>query len=129
MPIFSCSYQKYLNVRLQKKTLNLTNLKRRWKPSMAGKRNRMYDSFLGKNLVNSQKYRLSQKFKFSFEDWLAERIINMFNQKMKEWEQKHNIKRLKPGELLTIYQNQEVVLPLIKPEWIKQLSSGTTWAN
>ncbi|MFW6271238.1 MAG: DUF1670 domain-containing protein [Bacillota bacterium] len=96
---------------------------------MPGKRNQMYDSFLGKNLANSQKYRLSQKFKFSFEDWLAERIINMFNQKMKEWEQKHNIKRLKPGELLTSYQNQKLILPLIKPEWIKRLTSGTTWAN
>lgn len=96
---------------------------------MPGKRNRMYDSFLGKNLFNSQKYRLSKKFKFSFEDWLAERIINMFNQKMKDWEQKHNIKRLKPGELLTTYQDQKVILPLIKPEWIKQLTSGTTWAN
>jgi len=96
---------------------------------MPGKRNRMYDSFLGKNLFNSQKYSLSQKFKFSFEDWLAERIINMFNQKMEKWEQKHNIKRLKPGELLTTYQNQKVILPLIKPEWIKKLTSGTTWAN
>ncbi len=96
---------------------------------MPGKRNQTYDSFLGKNLINSQKQRLSRKFKFSFEDWLAERIIDMFNQKMKDWEKRHNIKRLKPGELLTVYQNQEVILPLLKPEWIKKLTSGVTWAN
>jgi len=96
---------------------------------MPGKRNQMYDSFLGKNLINSQKYKLSQKFKFSFEDWLAEQIINKFNQRMKDWEQNHNVKRLKPGELLTTYQQQKVILPLIKPMWIKDLTSGTTWAN
>ena len=113
----------------KKKPEFLTNLKRRWKQSMPGKRNQMYDSFLGKNLINSQKYKLSQKFKFSFEDWLAEQIINKFNQKMKDWEQNHNVKRLKPGELLTTFQQQKVILPLIKPMWIKDLTSGTTWAN
>jgi len=123
--MFFCIYRKYLKTKILKK--NLTE--RRWQPPLPGKRNRMYDSFLGKSLVNSQKTKLIRKYDFSPESWLAKRIIKLFNEKMDAWEKQYNIQRLRPGQLLTSFENQKVVLPLLKPDWIKSLTQGITWSQ
>ncbi len=96
---------------------------------LPGKINRLYDSFLGKNLKNSQKTKLIKKFEFSTESWLGEHIVNLFNGKMKAWEEQNEINRLQPGQLLTIFKNQEIVLTLLNLKWIKKLTNGHFWSQ
>lgn len=95
---------------------------------MLGKKNHLYDSFLGKSLVNSQKTKLIKKFEFSTGSWLADQIVEKFNEKMETWEQESKTERLEPGQLLSCFHNQNIVLPLITPEWIKKLTNGIPWS-
>ncbi len=92
-------------------------------------KNNNYNSFLGKNLKNSQKTRLIKKFEFSTESWLGEHIVNEFNGKVESWEKQNGVERLRPGQLLTTFNDQEIVIPLLKFNWIKMLTDGHTWAQ
>ncbi len=68
-------------------------------------------------------------FEFSSKSWLADKIITLFNENMDQWEKDNQCVRLKPGELLTIFKGKEVVIPLLKPEWAKQLVNWPYWAQ
>jgi len=96
---------------------------------LAGKGTRYYDSLLGKGVENAQKQKLREGFEFSSKSWLADKIVTKFNNEMAIWEKEHGVTRLKPGEILVMFQGKEVVIPLLKSEWLKRLASWGHWAE
>ena len=90
---------------------------------MAGKSIQHFDSLLGKGLENGQQQKLRENFEFSTKSWLGEKIVSKFNDQVAGWEEKHGVERLSPGDILVSFQGQEVVVPLLEPNLLKELAN------
>lgn len=90
---------------------------------------RIYRALLDKDLVTAQKRELALRFDLANESWLAETLVQRFNQAMCAYEAEHGIERVKPGEWLVQFRGRLVTLPLLTPEWARKLAEDRSFVR
>lgn len=84
----------------------------------------IYNRLLDKSVLRAQCHQLSQRFDFTKTSWIAERISALFNTSMSEYEAESGIRRIEPGEMLEIFNDKQVILPVAPITLIQSLKSG-----
>ncbi len=87
-----------------------------------------YASLTQKSMANAQRYALKERHDFTKESWLAEVITAEFNTKMTAYEEENGTERLHPGELLTVHNGCEVVIPLLDQGLLEELVEHGKWS-
>ena len=84
----------------------------------------IYDRLLDKSVLRAQCHQLAKRFDFTKTSWIAERASVVFNTSMSQHEAISSIKRLEPGEMLAVFNDRRVILPVAPITLIESLKSG-----
>lgn len=85
-----------------------------------------YSTLLARDVLNVQTAHLKTRFELAPASTVAEKTASLTNQALRDWEKSQDARRLRPGELLLEQDGQPLVLPLLAPEALRQLSRGVT---
>ncbi len=89
--------------------------------------NTRYNTLLVRELKSVQTASLKKEFELAESSRVAEAACDLTAMAIDEWEKDQDVKRLKPGELFLIENDQELILPLLDKEALTQLKDGTSY--
>ena len=82
---------------------------------------RRYMGLLKKDYIDTLVSDISTRFDFNTNSWISESIVTFFNETIEQWEKNENIIRLKPGDILLPYKDNNVTISLFDKEFITML--------
>ncbi len=78
-----------------------------------GVRKNRFDTLATRELKKVQIAHLKTKFELAEESFLAEQAVTLVNDRLERYEEKHGLKRIKPGEMLVEKNGEKIVIPLM----------------
>lgn len=80
-----------------------------------------YSTLLARDVLQVQTAHMKKKFELAQASMVAEKAASLTNRTIREWEEKQDITRLNPGELLLKEEGKTLILPLLHRESIQKL--------
>jgi len=81
-----------------------------------------FATLAARDLATVQVAHLKTRFELAERSLLAERAVALVNEAFADYEAKHNIIRVKPGELVVEHSGEKLLLPLLETHWVARLA-------
>lgn len=81
-----------------------------------------FATLAARDLATVQVAHLKTRFELAERSLLAERAVALVNEAFADYEAKHNIVRVKPGELVVEHSGEKLLLPLLETHWVARLA-------
>ncbi|MDY0177596.1 MAG: DUF1670 domain-containing protein [Lentisphaeria bacterium] len=89
---------------------------------MMGKGTNKFSTLTARDLVTVQVSHLKARFELAEKSVLAEKAVEVVNASFERFEKSQGIMRVKPGQMVTEYQGEKSILPILKTGWVERLS-------